>query len=63
MEKHLQGAGASENFQKVALGHWCDWFLIPGPELYGFSKNSNSRKSTKVLNFKHFWKTEPPKFH
>ena len=56
VEKHLQGAGASQNFQKVASGHWCDWFLIPGSELYGFSKKSNSRKSTKVLNFKHFWK-------
>ena len=55
-KKHLQGAGASQNFQKVASGHWCDWFLIPGSELYGFSKKSNSCKSTKVLNFKHFWK-------
>ena len=54
-KKHLQGARASQNFQKVALGHWCACFLIPGSEVYGFSENSNSRKSTKVLNFKHFW--------
>ena len=52
--KKMQGLTPSEIFQKVALGYWCDRFLIMESQLFGFSRNFNSRNATKVLNIKHF---------
>ena len=53
-EKKFQGLTPSEILQKVALGIWCDRFLIMELQLFRFQIYFNSRNATKVLNIKHF---------
>ena len=50
----FQRAGASETFQRIALDYEAHKVLIIYLEWYGFPRYRHSRKSTKVLNFKHF---------
>ena len=52
--KKFQGLTPSEILQKVALGIWCDRFLIMELQLFRFQIYFNSRNATKVLNIKHF---------